>query len=814
MIAAPLGAQDRQAFDAEWLRIQSLLQTAQGEERQHAVEDWIELLHQLDQNGQQGDLLFPLAYRLGHELHRGSDWGMAAWAYALAGQNATPNYRQRSYLNAVNCFRTARDFSGVLASCAEARKVEPPTAREQAHYRFLQAEASYYLGRSQAALVFLDELEDSLQAKAAETTRYRARSLALRGRIFADRQDEGQAFQYLERALALAEQVERDSESGAGQLINAVRRDLIEGLARSSSARRTLDYLDAFLIDQANLARDPELHDFYMVARANATLQLLPEVHEGVTPRQALEQALSRPLGPVYARRAHLLLARLEILEGHYKAALATLTRVEQQGLAQGHGLRSESRLEHAALLSLCVRNLGEAEDLDLLSLRDRLLMHFEDLLRSRQEVDGGEAGVGLLVFDAHRNLLTELGLLEIRLRGEAEGAAKALEHFGRYSGQGSLLERLEGTTRATMTDMRRALPEGHGVLVYFPAVNPESLVLAVDRHGVVADCIASEDAFRNRRRRVQATLERGIGMGERITDSTAREYHAGAKALADQLLPGRVAERLKGWSHVSLLGSESLGYVPFEWLPLGGEPYLGANRTLVTWPSWQVWSRLRAREGVFATDYLLVTGAQPSAELTASNPKLSWIRLSREHRAALADPFLPRSRVLEEGQAHPAGLLGALKGGVRILHVLAHGYMDGSQARPASIVLSPNKGSDGLLRCTDIEALEASLGLVVLSTCDSGFAFPRRGDPQSGDLAGAWLTAGARAVLVSHSKLKLGAVLESSPPVLDSIRKGASPAEALRRQRAQLTEELGQLAPFRYGMLQLVGDGQRALFP
>jgi hypothetical protein len=85
--------------------------------------------------------------------------------------------------------------------------------------------------------------------------------------------------------------------------------------------------------------------------------------------------------------------------------------------------------------------------------------------------------------------------------------------------------------------------------------------------------------------------------------------------------------------------------------------------------------------------------------------------------------------------------------------------------------------------------------------------------DDVAESLAGAFLGAGADAVVASPAPLRLGMHLAASAAVVQSVRAGIDAAEALRLARVQLAAG-GQVERYRAAQLEVTGLGALALAP
>lgn len=155
----------------------------------------------------------------------------------------------------------------------------------------------------------------------------------------------------------------------------------------------------------------------------------------------------------------------------------------------------------------------------------------------------------------------------------------------------------------------------------------------------------------------------------------------------------------------------------------------------------------------------------------------------------------------------------GALKG-FRVLHFATHGVADSNDAGRAALVLSwyDRKGTrlNAFLRARDVDQLELSAELVVLSACETGLGEMVRGEGLVG-LPQSFLAAGASEVVVS-----LGQVLDDSTSRLmpsfyaQMYRQGLPAAQALRQAQLSMIREPGFSAPYHWAGFVVQGAAAR----
>jgi CHAT domain-containing protein len=209
------------------------------------------------------------------------------------------------------------------------------------------------------------------------------------------------------------------------------------------------------------------------------------------------------------------------------------------------------------------------------------------------------------------------------------------------------------------------------------------------------------------------------------------------------------------------------------------------------------------------------VAGVHPADALRREHPELVPLPLSADTVRSLERSYTG-ARVIAADEATPARVLAEVSG-YRVVQFLVHAIHDSARARPTGLVLEPDGEDSGVLWAEVIAERTfepLAPGLVMLTACRSAQAPTRRGDAGSADLGGAWLAAGAPAALVSHSELTWGTTIEFSEAFHQYLRgAGCSPAEALRRALDSLEVDDPRVLPFRYGLLEVIGLGQRAVF-
>jgi len=512
------------------------------------------------------------------------------------------------------------------------------------------------------------------------------------------------------------------------------------------------------------------------------------------------------PIDRCYGLQA---LAEAELRAGNFERCQA---RLEEARAAQSSASSVRPDLEPDLLLARLALARGDSREL-LARHEERLAEQLDELLRQWDSAPALTEGVGFFLFPMRRAILGGLTRLGIAL-DPTGGVERSLERILEYESR-STLSRGADPAPVALQDVRRELLEpGHGILLYLPATGT-SHVFAIDAGGVTHAELADSDVLERVVERVLKHLRTGATALAAGEDPAwlVEEEQALARRASDALLPADIRTRISGWTRLSLVGADTLGPVPLEWLPCDETPWLGTRLAIDYLPSMRLgvqWSRALVAHRL-DRDLLVVGDVEPGDAARALWPNTPRIPLDGAFESDLADALgASRALTLRGASATVSGLGEALQTSSGVLQFIVHGVRE-----PAGAVLpllAPSDSEPGILRRADVAGFVAPR-LVVQSYCQSAQAPRRRGDPGVNEIGAAWLERGAQAVVVTPVDLTLGEVRRDSPVLLSLLRSGASPAEALRLLRVARVERAGERAPLEGGLWQVQGLGHRPLY-
>ena len=306
--------------------------------------------------------------------------------------------------------------------------------------------------------------------------------------------------------------------------------------------------------------------------------------------------------------------------------------------------------------------------------------------------------------------------------------------------------------------------------------------------------------------------IERADGMDE-----------ASAVRLYDLLLADALTALPPGIDRLVIVPDGPLHHLPFDALrPQRGGDALATRYEITVAPSANLWRLWRARPAPTATqrtlafaDPVLASAATRSAA-TRSATLERGLRLGR----------LPFARQESESiQRHLGGvdtLMGsrasekALKdrdlSNYDIVHFAVHAIADEGHPDRSAVLLAPGAANeDGLLQAREIEGLDLSNRVVILSACQTATGAVLSGEGVL-SLARAFFSAGATTVIGSRWPIRdddAAALFES---FYRSLGQGATLSDALKRAKADAITARRPAAA--WASLVLLGDGEFRPYP
>jgi cellulose synthase operon protein C len=143
--------------------------------------------------------------------------------------------------------------------------------------------------------------------------------------------------------------------------------------------------------------------------------------------------------------------------------------------------------------------------------------------------------------------------------------------------------------------------------------------------------------------------------------------------------------------------------------------------------------------------------------------------------------PGGPGAEVLSGVRATPEHVLAAMRTASLVI-LVAHGVTDAAEPTAASLILSPDPRGDYLLTASKVRAATlVGSPVVVLAGCDAG-RVQVSAEPWS--LATSFLQAGARVVIAPTAPIPDDNANEVFRSLIERIRAGADPADALAAER------------------------------
>lgn len=338
---------------------------------------------------------------------------------------------------------------------------------------------------------------------------------------------------------------------------------------------------------------------------------------------------------------------------------------------------------------------------------------------------------------------------------------------------------------------IRAALPPGTLLLAFQLGRESSTLFSLTGDGGLEAHPIAAgEEAIAADVRTLLDRLDAG---------PLARRERAAVEARLSRTLLAPVAGRLDRARRLLVVPDGALHALAFAALP---DPRDGRRRLVEALPvthqvSASVFAALQQRAAPKAVESVAVF-ADPAGSATAeARYRRDFGRLpAARHEADLvSDAFPDRTRVFVDRKATEATARRELASAT-ISHFACHAAVDEELPLDSALVLSAEKGDEGLLQAWEIaEQVQIGSGLVVLSACETARGAERGGEGILG-LVRAFQVAGARAVLASLWRVDDESAAELMGRFYAGVARGLPRDEALRQ--AQLAFLAGPIRTVR----------------
>jgi len=385
------------------------------------------------------------------------------------------------------------------------------------------------------------------------------------------------------------------------------------------------------------------------------------------------------------------------------------------------------------------------------------------------------------------------------------------------------------------LAEVMAGLPENTAVLEYF--VSEDTVYLWVVTQDGVSGPIRIEigrevliDRIVSFRKMLETPPTGGVAAASLELLNAARDLF--------ELLIGPVEEKIAGFSHLVIVPSGPLYYLPFSALyrcpgcagrDLNGGKFLVERFALSYAPSL---TTLKYAQAIGAQTY-----PEPTflglADPDSGDPTIHRLPDAQKEAESIAALFSPRSEVYVDRQATEE-VVQSCSATAREILFSTHGHFDPLNPVFSYLLLSPTGESDGKLYAHEIFSLPLRTNMVVLSACETllpslaqmtdqlNKIARRAGDdtPQeltedqlkaltAGDevvgLTRAFISAGASSVLSSLWSVPSGSTAALMVAFYGHLNEGLNKAEALRRAQMDVKEVYPH--PWYWAAFNLMGD-------
>ncbi len=526
---------------------------------------------------------------------------------------------------------------------------------------------------------------------------------------------------------------------------------------------------------------------------------------------------------------AEMLLARLRQLTGDDRAAVLTLAddaldkleaKLADLAVSDEALVREARRHREAAVLYLALAaDLGDEERM----VRAMQLANISELARGQQFAQPGEVPQGGAL--ALRARLLDLERVRAELRARLEAAQ--LDESADREGLARELAAADSAAEAVETALLRDHPD------FVARYRPQPLKLADLRARMGQRDLLLAPVEGETRTWVLAIGKDSLHSATLDTSELAAQVARLREAVdlpdpslagfpldtAHELFRALLPDGLGKTRRVLVHGGDRLASLPFALLttrahegPLADAPWLVRSASVQVVGNLALFGSTPASATSRARRFVGVGGVELPGTAAAGATRLAGLfRGGRPDRGVIGDlPALPAAagelRALAE--AFPASgrmlLIGAEAAeerfkqadltGLDVLAFATHGLVAGELAglwEPALLLGTgdPAAGEDGLLGASEIARLAIDADWVILSACNTASG-GSEGAPSYSGLARAFAQSGARALLLSHWRVRDDAAAWLSIATVQAVRSGEGRAEALRKAQLALIRD------------------------
>ncbi len=708
------------------------------------------------------------------------------------------------------------DLDTALATVRSALKRHGTSSTYEFPFRHFLAEILRQRAEWSAGLECLEEMEQRLDLREKDLPEqqaalWRARLSSARTQAYRALGLHDLAFQELDREREFAEKSD-DLTAKATHAVNAA--DLamaserfgmmLDGIAKARAEEGLLDALE------------PEHRVHFDLYEAFALVERNRETGEDAeATRVKVEGVLESPFLSLEQRLlAQRVRVDLALQERDWEIAESWLQESRRR-LGEKGGTGVGPAQEEAFLVRDQVRlSLARGDSRDQLRLLEQPMREaFDRFLRQWLATPQRPGGVGFLDRGDRRSVLAVMVQLALAL--EPKQTDQAIDILLQTEAAGTRAREL-GLPPATVASVRKELVrDDHGILLFLPSKD-QGFAFLVTRQGSQAFVLPPRDGCRNAARRLLSALlvqRQGNWSDASVRTGAVAALKERGREVGALMFPAVLEEALSPLTRLSILGTDEFFQMPVECVVLSSGERVGGRFEVDRWPSLAYALHLQRREERRApckSELVVIENLRPQEQ---SLDRWSLVSPQRAPSLKSWTSFYPPDGVTQiSNTACSVRSIEALDlSSATVLHLLAHGVYLPGRERGSALLFAADSTDDGFLTCDRVENWDVG-PVVVLSACGTARGPGRSGDDEVAHLGGAFLKAGASAVVLGQAELELEATRQLMARFHRKLRGGVSVAAALREARIEQTAT-DPSHVFEAYSTYVLGHGQRAYF-